>query len=257
MTEPAAEVRRALVASAGGYLRNVLRRPGVTCAVCAAPVDGFVRCWRCEQHRRNAGLADLVVPLTYAIGGTQSATLLWHYKDDPVRKVRDRHSLLINWLLFLGISEHQRCIGVVAGMPVSVRVAIPSMSGRSGVHPFTALARRMNAVTESPALVPAPGATCDRVVSAGKFVLEPAVRLTGKHVLILDDTWTTGSNAQSAALTLRAAGAERVSVMVVGRWLSVRYGNTGRFISEHLENDFDPGICPVTGGNCPVSRTEM
>lgn len=251
MTEAAADVRRALTAGAGGYLRNAVRGSGLTCVVCTAPVDGFPRCWRCEQHRRIAGLADLVVPLVYAIGGTQSATLLRHYKDDPVRKVRERHALVINWLLYLGISEHQRCIGVVTGMPVSVRLAIPSMAGRSGVHPFTVLAQRMNAVAQSVELMPAPGAACDRAVSGAKFVLEPAVRLDGQHVLVIDDTWTTGSNAQSAALTLRGAGAERVSVMVVGRWLSVGYGNTARFISEHLSNDFDPGICPVTGGRCP------
>jgi hypothetical protein len=45
--------------------------------------------------------------------------------------------------------------------------------------------------------------------------------------------------------------AERVSVLVVGRWLSPGYGNTRRFISEHLQSDYDPGVCPVTGGACP------
>ncbi len=251
MTDAAAQARRSLVAAAGGYLRNVVRTPGVTCAVCAAPVEGFERCWRCRQDRRIPGLADLVVPLTYAVGGTQSATLLWHYKDDPARTVREQHSLIINWLLYLAISVHERCVGAVAGMPVSLRVAIPSLSGRTGPHPFTALARWMNAVGDSVALAPAPGAMCDRIVSGDKFVLEPDMRLDGTHVLVLDDTWTTGSNAQSAALALRGAGAERVSVLVVGRWLSPGYGTTRRFIGEHLQKDYDPHICPVTGGRCP------
>jgi hypothetical protein len=239
------------VAAAGGYLRNVVREPGVTCAVCAAPVDGFSRCWRCEQNQRIGGLADVVVPLTYAIGGTQSATMLWHYKDDPVRAVREQHSLIINWLLFLAISAHERCIGAVAGMPVSRRVAIPSLSGRAGEHPFTALARWMNAVGDSLSLVASPGAMCDRAVSGDKFVVRPGVRLDGQHVLVLDDTWTTGSNAQSAAVALRRAGAERVSVMVVGRWLSPGYGSTGGFIEKRLQRDFDANVCPVTGGTCP------
>jgi hypothetical protein len=251
LTDRAAEARRSLVRAAGGYLRNVVREAGVTCAICAAPVDGFERCWRCQQDQRIGGLADLVLPLMYAIGGTQSATLLWHYKDDPVRKVREQHTLILNWLLYFAISVHERCLGVVAGLPVSLRVAIPSLSGRTGTHPFTELARWMKALSESVALVPAPGAMCDRAVSGDKFLVEPAERLDGKHVLVLDDTWTTGSNAQSAALTLRGAGAERVSVMVVGRWLSPGYGNTGRFISERLQNDYNVDICPVTGGECP------
>jgi predicted amidophosphoribosyltransferase len=36
-------------------------------------------------------------------------------------------------------------------------------------------------------------------------------------VLLIDDTWTTGGNAQSAALALRAAGAEKVAIVVIGR----------------------------------------
>ena len=251
MTDTAARARRALIAAAGGYLRNVVREPGITCAVCTTPVDGFTCCWRCEQDRRVPGVADLVVPLVYAIGGTQSATLLWHYKDDPIRTVREHHTLILNWLLYLGISLHERCVGAVVGSPVSVRMTIPSLRGRAEPHPFSALAQWMNAVGGSVALAPAPSAMCDRVVSEGKFVVSPDTRLDGQHVLLLDDTWTTGSNAQSAALTVRRAGAAAVSVMVVGRWLSPGYASSARFISDHLKNDYDTGICPVTGAGCP------
>jgi orotate phosphoribosyltransferase len=73
----------------------------------------------------------------------------------------------------------------------------------------------------------------------------------GHHVLVLDDMWTTGSNAQSAALALRRAGAAAVSVMVVGRWLNPSYGHTGEFIKTRLQRDYDPDMCPVTGASCP------
>lgn len=63
-------------------------------------------------------------------------------------------------------------------------------------------------------------------VRPDKFELRPAGAVEGRHVLVLDDVWTTGSNTQSAALTLRHAGAAAVSVMVVGRWLNPRYGAT-------------------------------
>jgi len=39
--------------------------------------------------------------------------------------------------------------------------------------------------------------------------------------------------------------------MVIGRWLSPGYANTGRFIRDYLQRDFDTDICPVTGGACP------
>jgi hypoxanthine-guanine phosphoribosyltransferase len=68
--------------------------------------------------------------------------------------------------------------------------------------------------------------------------------LSSQHVLILDDVWTTGSTAQSAALAVRRAGAAAVSVMVVGRWLNPDRRGTADFIATWLQRDFDPDICP-------------
>ena len=243
-------VHNALVQAVGGYLRNVIRQPEITCRVCAAPVGGFDRCWRCEQARHIVGVADVVVPLMYAIAGTPSGALVRDYKNHPVRRVRERHSAVAKELVWLGISRHERCIGRATGPPVSRRLVIPSLTSRPGQHPFLQLARAMDAVSDAVALVPAPDARCDRVIN-DKFVLQPATRLDGQHVLILDDVWTTGSNAQSAALAVRRAGAAAVSVMVVGRWLSPDRQLIADFVKARLQRDYDPDICPVTGGGCP------
>jgi hypothetical protein len=240
----------ALVQAAGGYLRNVIREPQITCRVCAAPVGGFDRCWRCEQARRIVGVADVVAPLTYAIAGTPSAALVRDYKNHPVRSVRECHSAVINGLVRLGITRHERCIGCAAGLAVSCRLVIPSLTSRPGRHPFAELAHTMNVASDAVALMPAPDARCDRAIN-DKFLLQPAARLDGQHVLILDDVWTTGSNAQSAALAVRRAGAAAVSVMVVGRWLNPDRRGTADFIATRLQRDYDPDICPVTGGGCP------
>jgi hypothetical protein len=243
-------VHNALVQAAGGYLRNVIREPKITCQVCAAPVGGFDRCRRCEQARRSVGVADVVVPLTYAIAGRPSGALVRDYKNHPVRGVRESHSAVIKELVWLGISRHERCIGCAVGLPVSCRLVIPSLTSRPGQHPFLELARTLDSVSDAVALVPAPDASCDRAIN-DKFVVQPANRLDGQHVLILDDVWTTGSNAQSAALALRRAGATAVSVMVVSRWLNPDRRDTAEFIATRLQRDYDPHICPVTGGECP------
>ena len=151
---------------------------------------------------------------------------------------------------WLGITRHERCIGCAAGLPVSCRLVIPSLTSRPCRHPFTDLAHTMNAVSDAVTLTPVPDAMCDRVVN-DKFVLAPAARLDGEQVLILDDTWTTGSTAQSAALAVRRAGAAAVSIMVVGRWLNPDRRATPNFIAARLQRDYDPNICPVTGGDCP------
>ena len=223
----------------------------MTCTVCGTPVDGYERCFRCQQHRAVAGIADVVAALTYGIDRTQSAILLRHYKDDVSAEARAQHARVISRLLYLGIMKHQQCVEKRVGKPVSIRVTVPSLNRRPGVHPFTAIAAAMQAVDDRLALVPAPRAIKDRVVSASQFQIMPKRSLSGRHILILDDTWTTGSNTQSAALTLRQAEADHVSVMVIGRWLSPTYGNNAEFIKTRLQRDYDPGVCPVTGGQCP------
>ena len=112
------------------------------------------------------------------------------------------------------------------------------------------MATRVNAVAPTPALVRSPAASRERIVGASQFVVQPTgTDLTGEHVLLLDDTWTSGSRTQSAALTLRRQGAAHVSVLVIGRYL--KPGPHAEFISTRLDRDYDPRRCPVTGGECP------
>jgi hypothetical protein len=61
------------------------------------------------------------------------------------------------------------------------------------------------------------GDTWARMLDPGRFrVPRP---LTGAAVLLLDDTWTSGGTAQSAAVALKRAGARSVAVVVLGRHL--------------------------------------
>ena len=137
------------------------------------------------------------------------------YKGDVSGRVRSQHARVVRRLLYVGIARRQRCIEKVVGQRVSARVAVASLNRRPGVHPFVALAAAMNSVGDDLALTLAAGATSARTVSATQFEVHSPAPLTGHHILVLDDTWTTGSRAQTAALTLRAAGAAHISVIVV------------------------------------------
>jgi hypothetical protein len=230
------------------FLRNVVRRPGLTCGVCTTPVEGFDMCWRCRVHQRIEGLADLVAPLAYAVDGSESAAVLRNFKNHPQRRERARCGSIVRETLRLGVSLHEQCISAVVGQPVSARVVIPSLTSRLGIHPMTSIAESLGLIGDV-ALQPALDVRCDRVVDGEKFTVDGAV--TGRHILVLDDVWTTGSNAQSAAVTLRRAGAAAVSVMVIARWLSPHHPLTARFIREGLRDDYNSSLCPVTGHRCP------
>jgi phosphoribosylpyrophosphate synthetase len=66
---------------------------------------------------------------------------------------------------------------------------------------------------------------------------------------LLDDTWTTGGHLQSASAALKAAGAHRVTGLVVARWLDPEFAETKAFINA-LTTGFEPLLCPFTGGYC-------
>jgi len=52
--------------------------------------------------------------------------------------------------------------------------------------------------------------------------------LHGEPVLLIDDTWTTGASAQSAAACLKSAGAGPVASVVIGRHVNRDWNGNDR-----------------------------
>ncbi|MBE1551897.1 hypothetical protein GGC64_005984 [Mycobacterium sp. OAS707] len=191
-----------------------------------------------------------MAPLIYAMDGPGSAELLRNYKNHPKRAERQRCARIIGELLRLAISRHQPCITAAVGQPVATRVVVPSLTSRMGTHPMVSIAHSLDLLGEV-VLRPSLDARCDRVVDADKLIVDGTV--VGQHVMVIDDVWTTGSNAQSASLALRRAGASAVSVVVIARWLDARHPLCVRFIREQLHANYDPLLCPVTGHRCDLT----
>jgi orotate phosphoribosyltransferase len=59
--------------------------------------------------------------------------------------------------------------------------------------------------------------------------------VTGLRVLLVDDTFTTGARAQSAASALRRANARVVVVLAVGRVISPQWNDNCRAIWEQAQ----------------------
>ena len=72
----------------------------------------------------------------------------------------------------------------------------------------------------------------------------------GSHVLLIDDTWTSGGHAQ-LVIALHRAGAAWVSLLVVARWIKEDFANNANFLRGLADRDYNPAICPWTGGVCP------
>jgi hypothetical protein len=192
------------------------------CRTCRGPVQaGFARCYQCDlAHARCAGLlADAVAPVAYAVKGGRLAGDLWRYKSGAAGATEAGARLTAMLARFL--REHSDQVWRAAGMAVGPELAaiVPSGQGRPGPHPLLGIAA---SCVDAP-IVPlsaAPGSAArSRGLADGVAVgwLTVGGAVAGADVLLVDDTWVSGSSAQSAAAALKAAGARRVALVVIGR----------------------------------------
>ena len=102
-------------------------------------------------------------------------------------------------------------------------------------------------------LLARPGADAwGRALDPGRFCAPGPV--TGQAVLLLDDTWTSGGTAQSAAVALKRAGARSVAVVVAGRHLPAITGCAGVPGTAGQAPGIVrgvPGACQSTGERAP------
>jgi hypothetical protein len=161
----------------------------------------------------------------------------------------EEHRAIVALLVILGVSKHVECLRAVAGAPVTHWASVPSLPAKPGEHSLHKIVSPLAPGREA-RLCAATNVRFPRDVSPDHFSVDAPLP-QDSHVLLLDDTWTGGGHAQSAVLGLRAAGATRVSLLVVARWIKQDFGNNAAFLRELADRDYDPGICPWTGGSCP------
>jgi hypothetical protein len=222
MSSPGWRKLRGAVAAQAGLLHPPLPPgPGV-CAACRGPAHpDYLRCFHCGLHAEGAPglLADAVVPVSYAMKGDKLAHNLWIYKSALAGAGPARAALKALLLVFL--RDHCGCAWRLAGGGAPTHLAVvPSTRGRPGPHPLQAVVAPSFALPWAHLAIrarPEPPDADDRDLNLDLFTASQ--RLPHARVLLLDDTWTTGSRAQSATAALKLAGATRVVVVVLGRHL--------------------------------------
>lgn len=255
MTDPRiAQAKRALVATAGGFLRNP-GGPG-TCTRCFTPTAATPLCSACAWQVTLPGVQDLTGFMTYA-GHLdpiwQAGSTMRGYKNPSMP--RGSHWQTVALLAALGLIAHVQCPGRSIGTHVSAWATVPSLPPKPGIptHPLNAIARQLTreGAHEVP-LVATVATSNPRGFDVDHFYADPAAA-TGHHVLLVDDTWTGGGHATSAAMALKRAGATHVSVLVLARWLSLGWeATTSSWARTRLASpDFDPSLCPWTQAACP------
>jgi predicted amidophosphoribosyltransferase len=201
-------------------LRAPRRGPGV-CIRCFnfTREQGHALCFACAVGQRHL---DAMVPIAYSVAHEQLHHDLVRYKryaDPWVEMAATRLSLLLGRFL----ATHESCVAASAGATMfDLVTTVPSShGGRDEYHPLRRIVGEMVALTadrHERLLRRSSAAVQPRVFDSFRY---EAVRpLAGANVLLIDDTWTTGASAESAAAALKTAGAARVGAVVIGRHLN-------------------------------------
>jgi predicted amidophosphoribosyltransferase len=241
-----------LTAPYGNFMLGPQPGPGV-CDTCFDLIDEVhTRCHRCATNR---DWLDAMAPIAYSVAYEQLHHALRAYKRLPDRVAR-RFQIELAAVLWRYLADHEHCLATAAGVDhFDLVTAVPSSSReREQQHPLT----RMLATLITPAreryealLARSREGVSPRQFSLAKF--SPIRELDGQSVLLIDDTWTTGASARSAAASLKVAGAGAVAALVIGRHLHRDWGQNDRRLRE-LTRPFDWRHCAQhaypTAGAC-------
>ena len=227
------------------------RRGPSVCSTCFNFTDGYARCYACDHGRP---VLEAVAPISYSVAREQLHHTLASYKrlDGEVARRLGASLAAILWR-FLG--EHERCLARAAGTSgFELVTTVPSGDPfRDEHHPLRWIVgdlvgptrERYERVLRRSDIEVQP-----RTFSTDKFLATGPIE--GRSVLLIDDTWTTGASAQSAAAALKAAGAGQIAAVVIGRHLNREWHENDRRL-RGIERPFDWRRCalcaePPTGG---------
>lgn len=222
------------------------------CSICRAPTPigkqgtHFQRCFPCNNGNYSAVL-DGFIPICYSVkDGLEGA--LWKVKNDVSSGWLQ---LPLASLLSTFLYNHLECIEHAYGGKFDLGVTVPSSKPRNGTNHLDDLLScidRWPVAWEQGVLTKTrnePASDRRQQIVPDLFIADSNV--SGKRIILLDDTFTSGGSMASAAHALRGAGARSVVGIAFGRQLNVNREESRELISELPRRHLDLDTCPVHG----------
>jgi predicted phosphoribosyltransferase len=222
------------------------RRGPDVCKRCFNFTRGYELCYTCAHGEQ---WLDAMIPVSYSVAREQLHHALANYKR-LTGEVARRLAVELAAVLWRFLAEHEACLATAAGVgALELVTTVPSGDlGRDEHHPLRWMAgelirptrgRHERLLMRSAVEVPR------RAFDAHRF--QAIRRLDGQSVLLIDDTWTTGASAQSAAATLKSAGAGSVAAVVIGRHLNREWHQNNRRL-RGITQPFEWSRCGLCAG---------
>ena len=220
--------------------------PGLeVCDVCFNLTAGYRRCYACARGKQ---VLDALVPISYSVGGEQLHHALACYKR-LTGEVARRLGAELAAVLWRFLAAHEDCLAQAGRVPTFELVAtVPSGDReRDESHPLRHIAGELVGPTRGryERLLSRSAAPVEpRAFDPARY--EPVRKLSGESVLLVDDTWTTGASAQSAAAALKSVGAGAVAAVVIGRHVNRDWDENDRRL--RALPGFDWNRCALCAG---------
>lgn len=200
-----------------------------------------------------------VLPISYSVGGEWLHHVIASYKRDADPSVDDA-VMMLTAICEGFIPAHEKCLAAAAGVAgFDLVTTVPSSDARRDErHPLRRIVGARLAATRDRherLLARSDRAAAPRVHDRRRYL--PMRRLHGEAVLLIDDMWTSGASAQSAAAALRDAGAGAVAAIVIARHLNRGWHQNDLRLRRLAADEFDFGRCamcaqlPESSRQCP------
>jgi hypothetical protein len=217
--------------------------PGV-CPRCLnlTGTEGLCRACSANQHHLAA-----VAPISYSVGGEWLHHVIVSYKRDADPSVPDALAAVAR-LCAEFVGAHERCVAAAAAVPeFQLVTTVPSADPlRDLHHPLRRIAGELVTPTSGRyerLLVRSQTLAIPRVFDPGRY--DATRPLDGEAVLLIDDMWTSGASAESAAAALLDAGASAVAAIVVARHLNRGWRENDLWLRGLARAGFDPSSCAL------------
>ncbi|MBK5220668.1 MAG: hypothetical protein JJE35_12950 [Thermoleophilia bacterium] len=191
-----------------------------TCRVCHTFIDPeYEICFPCRQQPESL---SLVLPVSYSEHGGQLHLALRNYKDGSVQQVREYAWVRLTAILWRFLAAHESCLaGALRIDGFDLVTTVPSSSPeREAKSPLRQMVEACRPIAPRHERLLGPSGTVleGRDYDIDRYLAQRT--LGGESILLVDDTWTRGGHAQSAAGALLQAGAGQVALVVIGRHLT-------------------------------------
>jgi len=188
------------------------------CKLCLGPVsDFFTHCYGCNKLSETApaGLWRHVVPMTTALNPSS-----WYSRLVAYKTVGGESMLVLAALTSVYLTAHRSHLSSLLGGNPSVITVVPSTRGRPfEQHPLPRALRLATALRDHVirAVSFVPNATIGRQEYKPSVFRADKDTVAGGRIVLIEDTWVSGSKALSAAGALLEAGAAAVVVVPIAR----------------------------------------